>query len=337
MKNIIDVVADGAFGDSGKGCVTNYLAKTGSYTHVLRFTGGNNCGHTIYNDGKKFVTHLVPCGVFHNKRSVIGPGCVINSSKLKEEILELEKEGIKNIRTNLKIAKNAHIITANHLEEDSKDVKIGTTKTGNGPCYTDKYKRIGKQAGEELKNDEILGPMLVDMYEEFYSNSDASNIILAEGAQGFFLDINHGNYPYVTSGHCGPGSVSLNGFPEKSIRNVYIIIKAYDTYVGAMEFQDKTDPLLDKLQELGSEIGATTGRKRQCNWLNLDNAIKAARMSGAAQVIIKKIDIIDQLGTWKLLHKGNKIEFSSSLEFQTYIKKALSEFEVVFSSNKEGI
>lgn len=337
MKNTIDTVICLVKGDSGKGCVTNHLAKFGSYTHVMRAGGSNNCGHTIYNNGQKFVTHLVPCGVFHNIKSVIGSGCAINPIKLKEEILQLEAAGVQNLRRNLKISNRAHVITEEHILEDSKDVLIGTTKTGTGPCYRDKYGRIGRLAYNEFKTDDILGPMLIDMYEEFYSEQKPDNIILVEGAQGFFLDPILGNYPYVTSGHCGPGSVSLNGFPEKAIRNVYGLIKAYDTYVGAMEFQDKTDPLLDKLQELGSEIGATTGRKRQCNWLNLDNALKAARMSGVSQIIVKKIDIIDQLGVWKVIHKNNKVEFSKSEDFRLYIKEVLAEFPVVFSSNKEGI
>ena len=87
MSNIkIDVVVDLAHGDSGKGKVSHALMAKCDYTHCLRFNGGGNAGHTIYHEGKKFVTHLIPSGVFHGIRSVIGPGCVARTTKLLEEI-----------------------------------------------------------------------------------------------------------------------------------------------------------------------------------------------------------------------------------------------------------
>lgn len=72
----------------------------------------------------------------------------------------------------------------------------------------------------------------MDMYEEFY-NSNMQPVILAEGAQSFNLDIDWGDYPYVTSSHCGIGGLLNNGFSHKHVRNVYGVVKAYDTYVGA--------------------------------------------------------------------------------------------------------
>ena len=76
-----DVVVDLQYGDCGKGKVVHSLASTLRYTHVMRFNGGSNAGHTIYHNGKKFVTHLVPAGVFYNTRSVVGGGCVIDVEK----------------------------------------------------------------------------------------------------------------------------------------------------------------------------------------------------------------------------------------------------------------
>ena len=85
------------------------------------------------------------------------------------------------------------MIRTEHLMEDSKDTKIGTTKTGNGPAYRDKYARTGIRAGD----DEFKLKNTIDIYEEFYGNTSVK--ILFEGAQGFELDIDWGDYPYVTS------------------------------------------------------------------------------------------------------------------------------------------
>ena len=81
-----DVVVDLQYGDCGKGKVVHTLASTLKYTHVMRFNGGSNAGHTIYHNGKKFVTHLVPAGVFYNTKSVVGGGCVIDVEKFNREI-----------------------------------------------------------------------------------------------------------------------------------------------------------------------------------------------------------------------------------------------------------
>ena len=142
MINYADVIVDLQAGDTGKGKVAHALCKSGNFTHVVRYNGGGNAGHTVYHNGQKIVTHLVPVGVFYGIKSIIGLGCVINIDKLVKEINELQEYGI-NVNEYLFIDKRAHVITDAHLEEDSKDTQIGTTKTGNGPCYRDKYYRKG--------------------------------------------------------------------------------------------------------------------------------------------------------------------------------------------------
>lgn len=317
MSINVDVVLDLSRGDCGKGKVSHYLADTNQYTHSLRFNGGGNAGHTIFHKGKKFVTHQVPAGVFHGVRSIIGPGCVINTVKLFQELDYLEAGGV-DARKYLRIARNAHLITDEHLRFDSLDSSIGTTRTGNGPCYSDKYARNGFQA----ENLESLKPFLVDMAEEFYS-SDKDSLVLAEGAQGFYLDVDWGKYPYVTSSHCGIGSVLLNGFNHKQIRRVYGVAKAYETYVGADKFEPN-DPCFPKLRELGQEFGATTGRPRQCNWLNIDELIKAAQMNGVDEILFNKIDVLDQLGVWKIRWDDKEIySFDSSADFQNFLRSEI--------------
>ena len=209
MSNIIaDVVVDVQHGDCGKGKITHHLARTGDYTHVVRYNGGHNAGHTIYHEGKKFVTHVIPCGVFFGIESIIGPGCVVNPERLLSEMKELRDAGI-DIDNLLSIAKNAHVITDWHLAEDNKDKAIGTTKRGNGPAYRDKYGRKGVRAEQVPELQEYL----IDIYQEFHHNNESTVKILFEGAQGFGLDIDWGDYPFVTSSHCTVGSAILNGVP----------------------------------------------------------------------------------------------------------------------------
>ena len=160
---IADVVVGLQYGDEGKGKVAHQLARNGNYTHVLRFNGGCNAGHTIYHEGKKFVTHHIPCGVFYGIPSIIGPGCVINVDKLYAEIEELESNGI-NVTDYLMIAENAHVITDFHFAEDRHEEKIGTTRTGNGPAYRDKYARKGVLAVELPELDEFI----IDIFEELH-------------------------------------------------------------------------------------------------------------------------------------------------------------------------
>ena len=155
-----DVVVGAQYGDEAKGKIAHHLCKTGGYTHVLRFNGGCNAGHTIYHNGKKFVTHHIPCGVFYGITSIIGPGCVIDPERFFAEIAELEDAGIPAEDLVL-VAKNAHVITDSHREEDTKDTKIGTTKRGNGPAYRDKYGRTGVRA-ETMR---CFEDYLVDVYE----------------------------------------------------------------------------------------------------------------------------------------------------------------------------
>ena len=202
---ITDIVIGLQHGDEGKGKVAHHLLKSGEYTHCIRFNGGCNAGHTIYHEGTKFVTHHIPAGVFFGIPSIIGPGCVLNVNQLLKEMYELTESGI-NLAHTLKIASNVHIITKDHVDEDSKDEIIGTTKSGNGPAYRDKYARCGIRASDIG----FLKPFLIDVYEELHNN-EVSPIILMEGAQGFWLDPDWGDYPYVTSSHCGVAAALLNG------------------------------------------------------------------------------------------------------------------------------
>jgi len=328
---LADIVVDLQYGDCGKGKVTHHLCKSLNYTHVVRYNGGCNAGHTIYHNGKKFVTHHIPAGVFYGLKSVIGPGCVVNPKQFFKEIEELKEGGIETASL-IFIAKNAHIITDEHLEEDQKDSRIGTTKRGNGPAYRDKYGRDGKRAEEvpELKE------YIIDLYDELHS--DPSVNVLFEGAQGFGLDIDWGDYPYVTSSHCTSAAALLNGVPPQAVNKIWGVAKAYETYVGAKSFQPD-DEIFNDMRDLGEEYGATTGRPRQCNWMNWNLIDKAININGVTDLVFNKMDILTELGTWAILKDGEKHIFSSEDMMQEWIFANLSdkEINVYFSGDKERI
>jgi adenylosuccinate synthase len=298
--SIVDVVIGMQYGDEGKGKIANQMAASGEYDYVVRFNGGGNAGHTIYLNGEKIVTHLVPCGILHGIPSVIGNGCVIDTKKLFDELEYLEGFGFDT--TLLRIAENAHIITREHIEEDSKDTKIGTTRTGNGPCYRDKVARTGIRA----KDVPELQPYLVDMYSLIHSSPKK---FLAEGAQGYWLDVDFGDYPYVTSSNTGVGALLNNGFNFKQVRDVVGVIKCYSTYVGAKDYQQVHDDRFEKLREIGQEYGATTGRPRQIDWLNLDEVNQACQMNGVTKLIVNKMDVLAQIENGWDWYQDGKLHF----------------------------
>lgn len=152
------VVVGTQWGDEGKGKITDYLAEGADV--VARYQGGNNAGHTILIDNKKYKLTMIPSGIFNNdKICVIGNGMVINPEALIEEINYIHDNGFST--DNLKISDRAHVIMPYHLvldglEEDRKgDNKIGTTRKGIGPCYMDKAARNGIRISDLMDAEEF--------------------------------------------------------------------------------------------------------------------------------------------------------------------------------------
>ena len=332
----VDVIVDLQYGDCGKGKVAHYLSHTKKYTHVLRYNGGCNAGHTIFHKGKKFVTHQIPAGVFFGVRSVIGSGCVVSPKKFFEEVAMLEKGGVKT-KGKIFVAENAHVITAANVAEDKiKGGKIGTTGQGNGPAYREKYGRTGTLAKHEAK----LKPYLTDLYKEWYE-SKGDVTVLAEGAQGFGLDIDWGDYPFVTSSHCTTAGALLNGLPASAVRDVWGVAKIYETYVGSKKFQPK-GAVFDKIGDIGEEFGATTGRRRQTNWLNMQTMERAIRMNGVTHIVLSKVDVLRDVGAWAVIDKNKVISFKSEKAMKDFIVKRLAPLglkknRIFFSEHKDRI
>ena len=163
-------------------------------------------------------------------------------------------------------------------------------------------------------------------------------IALFEGAQGFGLDIDWGDYPYVTSSHCTAAGALLNGIPPKAVRNVWGVAKSYETYVGTKKFQGK-DPIFDKICEIGQEYGATTGRKRQVNWFDWNLFEKAFKINGVTHLVINKMDVLREVDVWKLKKSGSIINFSSEDIFKEFVTNKLAQTgaTIYFSGDKAKI
>ena len=153
----VDVVLGLQWGDEGKGKIVDVLAN--SYPVIARFQGGPNAGHSLHFEGKKYVLHTVPSGVFRkNAVNIIGNGVVIDPIIFREECMEIEATGVP-VRERVVISKKAHLILPTHriidaAQEAAKGKsKIGSTLKGIGPTYMDKTGRSGLRVGDTLAAD----------------------------------------------------------------------------------------------------------------------------------------------------------------------------------------
>lgn len=157
------------WGDEGKGKIVDLL--TSEADMVVRFQGGNNAGHTVIVDGKKYVLHVVPSGILHpGKMCIIGNGVVLDPENFLEEIDALQSLGLDVSPERLKISYKTHLIMPYHriidgAREGASKNKIGTTGRGIGPCYEDKKARVGVRAGD-LTDPEALKDRIARALEE---------------------------------------------------------------------------------------------------------------------------------------------------------------------------
>lgn len=156
----VRVVVGTQWGDEGKGKYIDMLADKSDF--IVRFSGGNNAGHTIVANGEKYALHLIPSGILHtNKTCIIGNGVVVDPAVLLKEIKDLNDRGITT--DHLLISDRAHVIMPYHIGLDelqenfrSEGNKIGTTKRGIGPCYADKIERSGIRMCDLMEKDEFI-------------------------------------------------------------------------------------------------------------------------------------------------------------------------------------
>ena len=333
--NNVDICCGLAWGDEAKGKIVLQLIKNKKYDFVCRWSGGSNAGHTIYVNNEKYHTHIIPSGVFLGITSFIGPDCYLNVNDFLEEVSILEKNGFDT--TKIKISPYAHIVTDEHKNEDLKKYKTqqGTTGKGIAPCARDKFARNGILVKDWIGNE----------LKEYIYTGDLFGDILCEGAQGFWLDINYGNYPYITSSYTLPYSACSLGFPPQKIRKIYGAAKIYDTRVGVdPDFNEEllNDSVLNKIAEIGNEFGTTTGRMRKINWLNLDKLVKSINISGTTDVIISKVDILEIISVFKYIWNEKIIEHKSLNLLINSVREVIHNScplvqNIVFSDNPKKI
>ena len=340
------VVVGSQWGDEGKGKVTDYLAQEADV--VVRSQGGNNAGHTIVINNEKFALRSIPSGIFNPSiKNILANGMVINPKQLLEELHGLESRGITDYK--LYISNRAHIVLPYHemldgaYEEFKGSRKIGTTKHGIGPCYSDKASRIGIRVGEFINEEEfkecltntlaiknmelkMLGLPEVsvdDIFNEYkeYAKEiskfvcdtsllieeelEKGSKILFEGAQGVMLCIDHGTYPYVTSSSPTGAAVPLNcGIAPKYINNVLGICKAYTTRVGSGPFPTEIEgDLANYIRERGHEYGTVTKRPRRIGWLDCVTLNYARRVSGINYLALMLLDVLSGLDEIKICYE----------------------------------
>ena len=293
-----DIIVGLQWGDEGKGKITDALAD--QYQWIVRYQGGDNAGHTVYIDGKKFVTHSIPTGILNpNCKVVITHGCVVNIPEIIKEVNLLEKTGI-SFKDRFYLSENAHLITPEHLREDkSNQIKFGSTGKGIGPAYRDKIYRAGlrvKNYPQLIDEDKIIVADTRKLLRDAIYKGDK---VLFEGAQAVMLDIEMGTYPHVTSSPCiASYAPAGSGLPLTFFKHSTIlgVAKAYTTRVGTGPFPSeiKNERIAKVIQFTGKEYGATTGRLRKVGWLDIPQLKYACEVNGVSNIALTKLDIFSK-------------------------------------------
>lgn len=298
MKNTVVVGAQ--WGDEGKAKITDLLAEYADV--IIRYQGGCNAGHTVVANNETYKFHLIPSGVLYdNKFCFIGAGTVIHPETFLKETQELIERGV-NLST-LKISPLATITLPYHIDIDgisentSGKNKIGTTKKGIGPTYSDKIGRYGLKI-QDLYDEELLNirldailPLKNKMLEKVYGTKTYSKEkmleycrkyaeifkpyvcenwvdkltcalkedkkILFEGAQGIMLDIDYGTYPYVTSSSPIGGGAATGSGIGPT--NIKNVIGVTKAYITRVGEGPFVTELLDETGEKIRTIGGEFG------------------------------------------------------------------------------
>jgi adenylosuccinate synthase len=252
--------------------------------------------------------------------------------------------------------------------------KIGTTGRGIGPAYSDKSTRCGIRTGDLLNFDSFvnkfteqynekrklveqfyetkfdlpldetieryreitkrINPLLRDTAHYLFEENLKGKKLLFEGAQGTFLDIDHGTYPFVTSSNTSVGSIATgSGIPANKIDEIIGIVKVYTTRVGNGPFPTELfDEDGENLQTIGGERGSTTGRTRRCGWFDSVLLRKSIQLNGFTKLAITKLDVLDSFKKIKICTKyeiDGKIteQFPSSIDLLAKAKPIYEEFD----------
>ena len=352
----INAIVGGQWGDEGKGKIVDLLSKNTSVVARYQ-GGANAGHTVYYNNKKIVLHQIPTGILRKNSKCILGKGMVLDPTGIVDEIQCLIDNDVNfkdriliDFYAHVVTPIHKLIDKTNELRSGNK---IGTTCKGIGPTYKDKYDRIGIRMIDTLdldalkiklssrldlaqKNNEIDDVNnLLEEFEQFYIAcnkisqfvydtfpvlyTNLNHNILIEGAQGTLLDIDHGTFPYVTSSNCTAGGISTGlGIPGNKLNNIIGIFKAYVTRVGSGPFPTELfDTDGEKLQSLGKEFGATTGRPRRCGWFDLVAAKYSVQINGLTGIALTKLDILDDFDTIKVCthydYKGKEVKYLSSV------------------------
>lgn len=322
---MINTIVGLQYGDEGKAKIFHSLLEDSKHKekYAIRWNGGPNAGHTVWKNGKKYVFHQVPSGVIVNDCvSIIARGCAFDPEQYD---LEMEEFGGECL-----IDKKCPVILPFFVEQDKQFYQsgIGTTAKGIGPTFASFVARdavlvedlmdrektlkkllrlnyalgIGKEGDMETlatrlhmfarrNSDRIIDAKklihkLVNNHEEKY--------ISFEGSQGYSLDPFLGDYPFVTSSGTTVSYLLWSlGLSRKTPIEVIGVMKPYVTYVGTRDWPDEFDEKTsERIRELGSEYGATTGRPRRIGKVNFDELNESLTANGCDKIALTKVDLM---------------------------------------------
>ena len=276
----------GAFwGDEGKGKIISYLALKDKLDFCVR-TGSVNAAHTVWREGKRYALHMVPAAFLYKKcRLLVGAGANVHVAKFFEE-LELTK-----VNDRMGIDQMASIIEEKHTIQDKTSAVnkgIGTTGWGVGPALEERARRTAKLA----KDIPELRSYLANVATEINEGLDAGKKVLLEGTQGFMLSLFYGTYPYVTGRDTGAAAIcSEAGVGPTRVDEVLIVYKSFMTRVGAGPMPGEMTK--EEAKKRGwFETAAGTGRDRRSAPFDFDLARRNAKINGATQAALTKLDCI---------------------------------------------
>lgn len=319
----ITAIIGAQWGDEGKGKISSVFCQQANI--CARYQGGPNAGHCTLVNGVKYEFRTLPAGSITAGRTVIGNGVVVDLDKLLSEVNDLEIH-IPQISERILVSLNAHVITPEHIESDKSELskRIGTTGAGVGPAYADKIARKGIRISDLLKTNmrdlvpsglhssvqlflDLFGDKCIDTSDYLRRALDRGEQVVAEGAQGTLLDVDHGDYPYVTSSNPTVGGILTGlGVGAKDLGKVYIVASAYMTKLGAGTFPTKIEgDTAAFLQKRGKEIDSARNLVRECGWLDTDLLQRAAAINRADGIVLTKLDVLSGLSEVQLRRSRN--------------------------------
>ena len=349
MSNVKSVIG-GQWGDEGKGKIVDALSEDAEYCirfqggsnagHTIIFDGETYKLRLLPSGCLRGAIGVLGAGMVINLDVLDGEFELLKEVRGEEAHNSL----LIDHRAMLILPIHIDVDTAREVRSGNR---IGTTRNGIGVCYEDKARRIGLRVGDlldpstweekayligeahyselsseplNLQRKRIIEklsiwrekwiPYICDNLTFRLQSAFKENRVVIEGAQGTFLDISHGTYPYVTSSHTVASSIGAGvGCALPRDAETIGVFKAYCTRVGSGPFPTEDHSEMGEfLQKKGGEIGVVTGRKRRCGWLNLDEMKYAVALNGFTQIALTKVDVLDGLDKVKVFIENKYVE-----------------------------